>query len=105
MKLGIVISSNDPETVWNAFRLGNLALKNEDKVSVFLLAKGVEAETLESEKFDVLGQMKEFADNTGEILACQTCLKFRNSNPEACEISTMSDLYHLIAESDKLISL
>ena len=26
MKLGIVISSNDPETVWNAFRLGNSRL-------------------------------------------------------------------------------
>ena len=27
MKIGIVIGTNDPEVVWNAFRLGNIALK------------------------------------------------------------------------------
>jgi len=27
MKLGIIIYSNDPETVWNAFRLGSFAAK------------------------------------------------------------------------------
>lgn len=42
MKLGIVIYSCDPETVWNAFRFGNHALKNGDAVKIFLLAKGVE---------------------------------------------------------------
>ncbi|MDP2301370.1 MAG: hypothetical protein Q8N03_02960 [Ignavibacteria bacterium] len=42
MKLGIVIHSNDAETVWNAFRLGIFALHEGDSVKVFLLAKGVE---------------------------------------------------------------
>ena len=28
VKLGIVINTNDAETVWNAFRLGNVALRN-----------------------------------------------------------------------------
>ena len=36
MKLGIVISSNDPETAWNASRLGNFALTQGDAVRVFL---------------------------------------------------------------------
>lgn len=27
MKLGIVLSTNDPEEVWNVFRFGNVALK------------------------------------------------------------------------------
>ena len=27
LKIGIVISTNDPEEVWNAFRFGNVALK------------------------------------------------------------------------------
>ena len=44
MKLAIVIYSNDPETVWNAFRFGVFARKQGDAVSVFLLGKGVEAE-------------------------------------------------------------
>jgi len=48
MKLGLVIYSNDPETVWNAFRLGIFSLKKEDQVKVFLLAKGVECESLDT---------------------------------------------------------
>ena len=40
MKLGIVIYSNDPETVWNAFRFGNFSLKEEDEVKVFLIGEG-----------------------------------------------------------------
>jgi sulfur relay (sulfurtransferase) complex TusBCD TusD component (DsrE family) len=46
MNLGIVIYSTDPEAVWNAFRLGNYALKQGDTVKVFLLAKGVECRRL-----------------------------------------------------------
>ena len=106
MKLGIVIYSNDSETVWNAFRLGVFSLKQKDKVKVFLLAKGVECESLDTDKFKVREQMQEFVDNGGEMLACGTCLKIRNSEgSEMCPLSTMNDLYQLIKESDKVISL
>ena len=37
MKLGIVVYSNDPETVFNAFRLGVFSLGKGDSVRVFLL--------------------------------------------------------------------
>ncbi len=77
MKLGIVISSNDAETVWNALRLGNLSLTKGDEVNCFLLAKGVEAEGLSSEKFDVQAQMEKFVEAGGQILACGTCLKIQ----------------------------
>lgn len=50
MKLSIVIHSSDAEVVWNAFRLGNFALKEKDQVKVFLLAKGVEVESSERSK-------------------------------------------------------
>ncbi|MDP1871285.1 MAG: DsrE family protein [Gallionella sp.] len=105
MKLGIVIYSNDPETVWNAFRLGVFSLKQGDAVSVFLLGKGVEAELLATEKFDVLGQMRNFVEVGGEILACGTCLKLRQSAAsDICPMSTMQDLHALIRDSDKLLS-
>ena len=42
MKLGVVLYSNDPETVYQAFRLGIYALGQGDSVNMFLLAKGVE---------------------------------------------------------------
>lgn len=105
MKLGIVICSNDPETVWNAFRLGVFSRKQGDVVSIFLLGKGVEAESLESGKFDVIGQMHNFLEVGGSILACGTCLKIRQSEGSAiCPISTMQDLHALIRDSDKVLS-
>ncbi len=106
MKLGIIIYSTDTEAVWNAFRLGVFSLKEGDKVKVFLLAKGVECEKLADDKFNVMEQMQLFADNGGEILACGTCLKIRNSSgSELCPLSTMKDLYETIKDSDKVISI
>jgi len=105
MKLGIVIYSDEPETVWNVFRLGIFSLKEKDEVKVFLLAKGVECETLDTDKFKVTEQMQSFVNNGGQILACGTCLKIRNSEgTEMCPLSTMSDLYKLIKESDKVVT-
>ena len=106
MNLGIIIYSSDAETVWNAFRLGVFSLKEGDKVKTFLLAKGVESEKLSDEKFNVLEQMQEFVDEGGEILACGTCLKIRTSEgSELCPLSTMKDLYEIIRDSDKVISI
>jgi uncharacterized protein involved in oxidation of intracellular sulfur len=105
MKVGLVIYSNDSETVWNAFRLGNFALKQKDEVNVFLLAKGVEAESLDTDKFKVTEQMKDFAGNGGKIFACGSCLKIRHSEgSETCPLSTMKDLYTIIKESDKILT-
>ncbi|MBS0588983.1 MAG: DsrE family protein [Proteobacteria bacterium] len=105
MKLGIIIYSNDPETVWNAFRLGIFSRKQGDIVSVFLLGKGVEVESLDRDKFDITGQIHSFLDIGGAILACGTCLKLRQSEELGiCPISTMQDLYTLIHDSDKVLS-
>jgi uncharacterized protein involved in oxidation of intracellular sulfur len=105
LKLGIVIYSADPETVWNAFRLGVFALERGDEVNAFLVAKGVECETLDTEQFKVTDQMRVFVDEGGEILACGTCLKLRRSEgSELCPLSTMGDLYDLISESDRVVS-
>ena len=105
MKLGIIIYSNDSETVWNAFRLGIFSRKQGDVVSVFLLGKGVEVESLDRDKFDITGQIHSFLDIGGAILACGTCLKLRQSEELGiCPISTMQDLYTLIHDSDKVLS-
>ena len=105
MKLGIIIYSNDPEAVWNAFRLAVYSRKQGDTVSVFVLGRGVEAESLDSGKFDVIGQIHSFSEAGGSILACGTCLKIRQSKGlDICPISTMQDLYALIYDSDKVLS-
>ncbi len=105
MKLGIIIYSNDSETVWNAFRVGVFSLKQGDTVSIFLLGKGVEAETLDSTKFDVIGQIHSFSEAGGSILACGTCLNIRQSTgSDICPLSTIRDLHTLIHDSDKVLN-
>jgi len=105
MKLGIVIYTSDVETAFNAFRLGVFSIGQGDEVKVFLLAKGVEVESLDTEKFKVTDQMQAFVDGGGEIMACGTCLKIRQSEgSDMCPLSTMADLYQIINESDKVVT-
>ncbi|MGZ8892868.1 MAG: DsrE family protein [Halobacteriota archaeon] len=105
MKLGIIIYSNDPETVWNAFRLGNYAIKEGNDVKAFLSGKGVESESIDTEAFNVTEQMRSFIDGGGAILACGTCLKIRQSEgSETCPLSTLADLYAILKESDKIVT-
>jgi uncharacterized protein involved in oxidation of intracellular sulfur len=106
MKLGLVICSNDPETVWNAFRFGHHAIRHAgDEVRVFLLGRGVEAESLDTGAFRVTEQMHQFAAAGGAILACGTCLKSHQAGgSELCPVSTMADLHRLVVESDKVLT-
>ena len=111
VKIGIVISTNDPEEVWNAFRFGNVALKANHTVKVFLINKGVEAENVSSSKFDVQEQMNSFLGNKGELLvkgellACGTCMNARlKESSSYYEISSMGDLLTIVEESDKVVT-
>lgn len=105
MKLTLVITQTNPEVVFNAFRLANFSLKEGDKVNIFLLAEGVELERVDNARFDVRGQAETFLKSGGEILACGTCLKLRDSQgTELCPMSTMKDLYALTKESDRVLT-
>lgn len=105
MKTCLIISANDAETVWNAFRFANFALNNKDTVSVFLIGKGVEYESISNEQFNIIEQAEKFLDSGGKIFACGTCLKQRNSaGSNLCPISTMKDMYRIVAESDKILT-
>src|SRR4030043_2050729 len=104
VKLGIILNSNDPETSWNALRLGNTALGAGHEVSVFLMGAGVEIEEIKNEKFNVTEVLKKFLDSKGNLLACGTCLKVRQQEAGVCPVSTMSQLVQLIADSDKVVT-
>jgi|SRR3989344_886596 len=104
MNLGIIISQTDSETVWNVYRLGNFALEHGDKVKVFLLGKGVESET-EQDQFNVKQQVQNYIKAGGEIYACGSCMKAREmESTNTCQISSMSELYKIIKESDKVLT-
>ncbi len=104
MKLGIIISQTEPETVWNAYRLGTYALEQGDSVKTFLLGSGVESE-VEHPKFNVREQVAKYIDKGGEIYACGSCMKSREmESSETCLLSTMKDLYDIINESEKVVT-
>ena len=104
MKLGIVINTIEPETVWNALRLGNTSLKAGHPVSVFLLGNGVEIENIHHVTYDIKTTLTDFLHHGGRLLACGTCLKSRQIEGGACPISTMSDLMAMIDDVDKVVT-
>ncbi len=106
MKLGVIISTKNQETNWNAFRLANFALKQGDEVKIFLVGEGVEYEASNSEKFNIQEQTAEFLkSDQAEILACGTCLKSRNQEAtNSCPMRSMKDLYELVQKSDKILT-
>ena len=105
MKLGMIVHTTDPETAWNAFRLGVFALQQGDHVCAFLLARGVECDKLTVASFNVKQQMEAFVAAGGRIMACGTCLKIRNQGgSDLCPLSTMRDLHALVRDSDKVLS-
>lgn len=105
MKLALVVCSNDPETAWNGFRFGAFALKKGDEVRAFLLGKGVECESIDTDKFKVTEQIRAFVEGGGEVLACGTCLRIRHhEGSETCPLSTMEDLYSTVEWADRVVS-
>ena len=105
MKVGIVLSQTDPETVWNAFRFGNFSLNKGHDVRTFLIGKGVECVEIVNKEFNVIEELNKYVENKGEIFACGTCLVSRNKEGSPiCPMSTMNDLMELVEESDKIVS-
>ena len=98
--IGIVIYSNDVETLWNALRLANYSKNGGDTVNIFLLGKGVELDSIVKKDKNVKEQADEFLHGGGVILGCGTCLQSRKNNePQVCKFSSMTDLYDLIRKS------
>ncbi|KKR76088.1 hypothetical protein A2615_03125 [Candidatus Curtissbacteria bacterium RIFOXYD1_FULL_41_36] len=106
MKLAIILSTNNAEKNWNAFRLGNLALNSGDNVSIFLIGEGVEYLKFSYKKFDIQKQVDTFLESRkGEILACETCMALRHQEGDkTCPIGGMAELYNLISTCDKVVT-
>ncbi len=104
MKLGIIVNTNDPETAWNALRLGNEALSSGNEANMFLLGSGVEIGSITDKTFDVAGVLEKFLNSGGNLLACGTCLELRHQEAGVCSISTISELVEMISDSDKVFT-
>jgi sulfur relay (sulfurtransferase) complex TusBCD TusD component (DsrE family) len=105
MKIGVIISSNDAETCWNALRYANFCLGQKDDVRFFFMGKGVEYQKVSTDKFNTVEQADKFLKSGGKIFACGTCIKSREQeDSEMCLISTMKDMYEIVKESDKVVT-
>jgi len=104
MKFAIILNSNNPETSWNALRLGNQAMADGHDTNLFLLGPGVELEKSKNESFNVPEVLKKFINGGGNLFACGTCLEVRQQEAGVCPISTMSQLVEIIATSDKVVT-
>ncbi|WP_340102184.1 DsrE family protein [Salinibaculum salinum] len=106
MNLGIILETNDPERVWNAFRLANTALDADHTVETFLLGDGVEAPDLEHKKFNPHGVMLRYTQNGGALSACGTCLDSRDlESDELRPRATMSDCLQLVEDAEKVLTI
>ncbi|OGH12716.1 MAG: hypothetical protein A2776_03470 [Candidatus Levybacteria bacterium RIFCSPHIGHO2_01_FULL_40_10] len=106
MKLTIILSTNNTETNWNAFRLANLALAKGDMVSIFLIGEGVEYGQTSSSKFNIKELAEKFlSSEKAQIIACGTCLILRQQkSSRECPTGGIEDLYGLVADCDKVIT-
>ena len=106
MKLGIIITQTDPETVFNALRLALYSLQQGDEVRIFLSGKGVEIDQIEDQRFNVKAQAEKVLQAGGQFFACGTCLKLRDSTgSEICPLSTLKDHYEIVRDSDRLVTI
>jgi uncharacterized protein involved in oxidation of intracellular sulfur len=110
LKVAVVISSNDPETIWNALRYANTALGYDDDVTVFLIGQGVEAASIQSLKFDIDEQLALLEEYGGTLIGCGVCCEQRQQTmPKLlddlqCTIGSMQDFYIMTKECDKILT-
>jgi len=106
MKLGMIITQIDPETVFNTLRLALYSLEQGDEVRIFLSGKGVEIDQVEDPKFSVKSQAQKVLDAGGQFFACGACLKLRNSQgSEVCPLSTIKNHYEIVRDSDRIVTV
>ncbi len=105
MKIGLVLSANQPELAWNAFRLGLRPSRTSTESRCSCSGGGSKRKKCGTKKFGEMKMMREFVNNGGTILACSTCLRIRSKGgTELRPISTMQDMLDLAVESDRVLT-
>ncbi|OGP71610.1 MAG: hypothetical protein A2Y80_04155 [Deltaproteobacteria bacterium RBG_13_58_19] len=68
MHLGLILSSNDPDILWNAVRFANFCLEKGEDVTIFLNAHAVEYHKVDSPRYELEKLFKTFALSEGRFL-------------------------------------
>ena len=110
MKITVIISTNDPETAWNALRFANTSTVYDNDVTVFLLGKGVEILTVSTLSYDISEQYDLFLESGGKMIGCGICCDTREDEMPnikdslKCDIGSMQQLYQAVDEADKVLT-
>lgn len=105
MRLGLILETNDPERIWNAFRLANKALDTGHTVETFLVNDGVEAPDTEHEKFNPHGVLLKYTQHGGKLAACGTCLDSRGlAEGELRPRASMDEYLRIVEDADKVLT-
>jgi hypothetical protein len=103
--LGIILSTNDAETIWNALRLAIYSQEQGDTVSIFVLGKALDVYINDTSKYKINELSLKFFTNGGYIYACATCAKQRNTeNVPSCTVTSIKDLYLIVKRSKKVLT-
>ncbi len=110
MRLLLIITTNDVESVWNALRLANTSVECGNQVDIFLLGKGVEATCVRTREHDTQEQLNKFIENNGNLIGCGVCIESRKETMPFllevlnCEVGSMKILNSLITQADKVLT-
>lgn len=102
--IGIIISTNDEETIWNVMRFANYSIEWGNKVSIFLLGKGVEIEGLAKTNKDIGDQVEKYLDLDGTIYGCQVCFQSRKQANKICKLGCIQDMYDVVKKNKVVLS-
>ena len=103
--LGIIISSGDAETVWNALRLATFSQSKGDTVVIFVVGKALDVYMHDTSKFKIEELCNNFFSSGGNVYACATCAKQRHTeNVPSCTITSIDDMYEIVKRSKKVLT-
>ncbi len=69
MNITLIACSDNPEILWNCFRMGNLMLEQMDEVTIFLNGPSVNFTSLSSAQYPLQDQAKLFTLSEGVLQA------------------------------------
>lgn len=69
MNIALIACTDNPEILWNVFRMGNLMLEKMDEVTIFLNGPSVSYATISAEAFPLQELAKLFSLSEGVLLA------------------------------------
>ena len=69
MNVAMILCQDNPEIMWNCFRLSNMMLEGMEEVTIFLNGPSVRYESLSSEQFPLKDLAKLFTLSEGTLFA------------------------------------